>query len=139
MRTVHTEGNRITTAKTKKELIEKGYEIFDYIDQETGNTILMQKYFIAFLKNGENRSQTKTVSDSLQKLHMEHLQRMFDKGYADISGPFDADGDIRGITIYNVPTLEIADSLANLDPMVNAGRLKVEVHPWLAAKGSTLR
>ena len=55
------------------------------------------------------------------------------------SGPFGDDGDIRGITIYNTPSMEIADSLANADPMVKAGRLKIEIHPWWAAKGFGLR
>ena len=72
-------------------------------------------------------------------MHLAHLGRMYEEGYADISGPFGDDGDIRGITIYNVPTLEIADSLANLDPMVKAERLVVEIHPWWAAKGFHLR
>ena len=58
---------------------------------------------------------------------------------AAISGPFGDDGDIRGITIYNVPTLKMADSLANIDPAVVAGRLEIEVHPWWAAKGFPLR
>ena len=42
-------------------------------------------------------------------------------------------------TIYNVPTLQMADSLANADPMVKAGRLIIEMHPWWAAKGFPLR
>jgi len=126
-------------AALKKELKGKGYEIFDYVDEETKDTILMQQYFIAFLKRGPNRSQSKTEADSLQRLHMAHLGRMYDEGYADISGPFGDDGDIRGITIYNVPTLAIADSLANMDPMVKSGRLVIEIHPWWAAKGFPLR
>lgn len=123
----------------KAELNEKGFQTFDYIDAKTQDTILMQQYFIAFLKKGTSRSQTKEEADSLQTLHLEHLQNMYDLGYADISGPFGDDGDIRGITIYNVPTLNMADSLANSDPMVKSGRLSVEVHPWWAAKGFPLR
>jgi len=123
----------------RTELNEKGFQTFDYIDAKTQDTILMQQYFIAFLKKGTSRSQTKEEADSLQTLHMEHLQNMYDLGYADISGPFGDDGDIRGITIYNVPTLNMADSLANSDPMVKSGRLSVEVHPWWAAKGFPLR
>ena len=75
----------------------------------------------------------------LQQEHLEHLGRMYAEGFADLSGPFEEDGDIRGITVYNVPTLKIADSLANLDPMVKAGRLKIEMHPWWCAKGQSLR
>ena len=126
-------------AKLKQELTDKGFETFDYVDEKTKDTVIMQQYFIAFLKRGTERSQNKEEADSLQTLHLEHLGRMYGAGYADISGPFGDDGDIRGITIYNVPTLQMADSLANLDPAVQAGRLEIEVHPWWAAKGFPLR
>ncbi len=128
-----------STRELKEQLVSKGFEIFDYVDEETKDTILMQQYFIAFLKRGPNRSQKNEESDSLQKLHLEHLGRMYEEGYADISGPFGDDGDIRGITIYNTPTFEMADSLANMDPMVKSGRLVIELHPWWAAKGFPLR
>ncbi len=127
-----------TIAQLKKQLTEQGYELFDYIDPKTGDTVLMQQYFIAFLKKGPIRSQNKNEADSLQTLHLDHLGRMYELGYADISGPFGDDGDIRGITIYNTPTLAIADSLAHLDPMVQSGRLQIEMHPWWAAKGFPL-
>ena len=123
----------------KKELQDKGFQIFDYVDEKSKDTVLMQQYFIAFLKSGPNRSQTEQEADSLQRLHLAHLGKMYEMGYADISGPFGDDGEIRGITIYNVPTLKMADSLANADPMVNAGRLVIEIHPWWAAKGFPLR
>ena len=123
----------------REQLKNQGFEIFDYVDQKTNDTILMQQYFMAFLKTGPNRSQSKEEADSLQKLHLAHLQRMYDEGYADISGPFGDDGELRGITIYNVPTLQMADSLANMDPMVKSGRLVIEVKPWWAAKGYPLR
>lgn len=123
----------------KEKLVKDGFQVFDYVDEESGDTVLMQQYFIAFLKKGPNRSQNKKEADSLQKLHLEHLGKMYKEGYADISGPFGNDGDIRGITIYNTPTQQIADSLANLDPMVRSKRLTVEIHPWWAAKGFSLR
>ncbi|WP_109851214.1 YciI family protein [Aquimarina sp. AU58] len=128
------------SVKSIKEKLQKnGFKIFDYIDEETGDTVIMQQYFIAFLKKGPNRSQNKEEADSLQKLHLGHLGRMYKEGYADISGPFGDDGDIRGITIYNTPTQKMADSLANMDPMVKSGRLTIEIHPWWAAKGFPLR
>ncbi len=123
----------------KDELTAKGFEVFDYVDEATQDTVLMQQYYIAFLKRGPHRSQNKAETDSLQALHMAHLGSMYEQGFADISGPFGDDGDIRGITIYNVPTQEMADSLANSDPMVKAGRLEIEIHPWWAAKGFMLR
>ncbi|QLE01413.1 hypothetical protein HX109_07490 [Galbibacter sp. BG1] len=125
--------------KIKERLNSEGFQTFDYVDEKSGDTILMQQYFIAFLKRGESRSQSKEEADSIQKLHLAHLGKMYEEGYADISGPFGDDGEIRGITIYNVPTLQMADSLANSDPAVKAGRLQIEIHPWWAAKGFPLR
>ncbi|GAA4305169.1 YciI family protein [Aestuariibaculum suncheonense] len=128
-----------TTQQIKDELKAKGFKTFDYVDEKTQDTILMQQYFMAFLKSGPIRSQNEEEAELLQEAHLDHLSKMYELGYADISGPFGDDGDIRGITIYNVPTQKMADSLANADPMVKAGRLIVEIHPWWAAKGFPLR
>ncbi len=129
----------VSKAALKAQLMAKGYEVFDYVDAKTQDTILMQKYFMAFLKEGPIRNQNEEEAALLQKAHLAYLGKMYDLGYADISGPFDDDGVIRGITIYNVPTKQLADSLAQADPMVQSGRLKVEIHPWWAAKGYRLR
>ena len=128
-----------STREIKEELTAKGFKTFDYVDEKTQDTILMQQYFIAFLKRGHIRGQNEEETAELQKEHLAHLGKMYELGYADISGPLGDDGDIRGITIYNVPTLKMADSLANADPMVKAGRLEIEIHPWWAAKGFSLR
>ena len=128
-----------TVAEIKAKLVEEGFQIFDYVDEKTKDTVIMQQYFIAFLKRGPIRNQNEEEASKLQNEHLAHLGKMYDMGYADISGPFGDDGDIRGITIYNVPTLAMADSLANADPMVKAGRLVIEIHPWWAAKGFPLR
>lgn len=128
-----------STKDIKEKLTNEGFKTFDYVDEKTNDTILMQQYFIAFLKNGPIRTQNEEEAEILQKEHLAHLNKMYELGYADISGPFGDNGDIRGITIYNVPTLKMADSLANADPMVKAGRLVIEIHPWWAAKGFALR
>ena len=94
---------------------------------------------MAFLKSGPIRSQNEEEAAMLQEAHLAHLARMYKEGYADLIGPFGDNGNIRGITVYNVPTLKMADSLAHLDPMVKAGRLEIEIHPWWVAKGQSLR
>jgi uncharacterized protein YciI len=128
-----------TIKQLKEELISKGYKTFNYVDKKTKDTVLMQQYFLVFLKKGPIRGQNEEEAAELQKLHMEYLAKMYELGYADISGPCGEDGDLRGITIYNVPNLKMADSLANADPMVISGRLQTEIHPWWAAKGFMLR
>jgi len=117
-------------------LKEEGYQTFLYKDGDS--TYLMQQYFMVFLKSGKIRSQDSTEAAQLQSKHLAHLSRMAKEGYASLIGPFDDNGDVRGIVVYNTKTLKEADSLANLDPMVKAGRLEVEVHPWWTAKGGKL-
>ncbi|HSM62814.1 MAG TPA: YciI family protein, partial [Gillisia sp.] len=110
-----------------------------FIYKEGDSTYLMQQYYMVFLKSGEKRSQDSTEAAQLQAKHLSHLERMEVEGYASLIGPFEDDSDVRGIVVYNTKTLKEADSLANMDPMVKAGRLKVEVHPWWTQKGGKLK
>ena len=130
--------DREISMEEKAELLKsQGYETF--VMEEEDTSYLIQQYFMVFLKTGPNRSQDSLAAAKLQKEHLSHLSRMATEGYASLIGPFGDDGEIRGIVVFNTPTLEMADSLANLDPMVQAGRLKVEVHPWWAVKGGSLK
>lgn len=130
----------LLTSKQQLEALKNdGFKVMDYVDEKTKDTVIMQQYFMAFLKSGPIRNQNEEEATRLQKEHLAHLSKMYDLGYADISGPFGDNGDLRGVTIYNVPNLKMADSLANADPMVKAGRLEIEIHPWWAAKGYSLR
>lgn len=117
-------------------LKERGHQTFIY--EENGKKYLMQQYYLVMLKSGKNRSQDSVTAAKLQEQHMAHLNRMATEGYMSLAGPMGNDGEIRGISVYNTPTLQMADSLAKLDPMVKAGRLEVEIHPWWATKGSKL-
>lgn len=121
----------------KKELDAQGYQTFLY--KEGDSTFLMQQYYLVLLKSGKNRNQDSAAAAELQRQHMAHLNRMADEGYMSLAGPMGSDGVIRGIAVYNTPTLRMADSLANMDPMVKAGRLEVEIHPWWATKGGRLK
>ncbi|MGY5849280.1 hypothetical protein [Salegentibacter sp. F14] len=62
---------------------------------------------------------------------------MAEEGFISLASPLGEDGAIRGIVIYNTPSQKSADSLDRMDTMVKAERLKVEVHPWWAAKGGS--
>lgn len=99
----------------------------------------MKTYYLVFLKKGDVRTQDTATVNKLQAQHLEHLTKMYDDGKMDICGPLLEDGDIRGICIYNVASAEEATKLANDDPMVKSGRLKVEVHPFYSAKGVSLK
>ena len=116
---------------------ENGFETFSY--QEGDTTYTMKKYFMVFLKAGPERGQSPEESAEIQKKHLAHIGWMADQGYVDIAGPFGDDGVVRGILVMRVPNKEKAEELAAMDPAVKAGRLVMEIHPWWAAVGSTLK
>ena len=114
-------------------------EGYQYFEMPSGDsTIVMKQYFLCFLKSGEKRDHPDEEAAEIQRGHMAHLAKLHEDGHACIAGPMGIDGNLRGIVIYKTPTLEVADSLARLDPAVKAGRLAVEVMPWWAMKGAVL-
>ena len=40
------------------------------------------------------------------------------------------DGEVRGIYVFDVRTVEEAEALTASDPSIQAGRLVMELHPW---------
>lgn len=101
--------------------------------------VTMQKYFIVFLKSGPERSQSEEEAMELQNAHLAYLGGLYESGIINLNGPTGGEGEIRGFSVYNVATLEEALKYANDDPMVKAGCLVVEAHPWWLANGSGVK
>lgn len=90
----------------------------------------MKTYIMAYLKRGPNRSQDSATAAELQRAHLDNINRMAQEGMLVLAGPFLDDGDVRGIYIFNVQTVEEAEALTKTDPAIKAGRLEMELHPW---------
>lgn len=90
----------------------------------------MKVYVMAFLKRGPDRSQDSVEAARLQAAHMANIRRLAEEGSLVLAGPFMDDGDLRGIYVFNVSTVEEARALTATDPAVKAGRLAMELHPW---------
>ena len=90
----------------------------------------MKSYVIAFLKVGPNRGQDSIRAAQLMRKHLDNINRMADEGKLAVAGPFTDDGDIRGIYIFNVSSVEEARALTETDPAIKEGRLVMELHPW---------
>ncbi|GJM32424.1 MAG: hypothetical protein DHS20C18_14250 [Saprospiraceae bacterium] len=90
----------------------------------------MKQYVMAFLKAGPNRSQDSLEAAQLQKAHLENIGRMAEAGQLALAGPFLDGGELRGIYVFNVKSLEEAKALTETDPAIQAGRLVLELHPW---------
>ncbi len=90
----------------------------------------MHQYVVAFLKAGPNRVQDSTKAVELQKAHMKNIKRMSNEGTLVLAGPFLDGGELRGIYIFDVKTIEEAEELTKTDPAIQAGSLAMELHPW---------
>ena len=96
-------------------------------------------YQVAFYRKGP--AWTPSTTDAHKKLqsdHMAHIGKMADSGKLILAGPFSDGGDLRGMLIFRVDSVEEAKALAEQDPAVKAGRLILEWHPWFAAKNITV-
>jgi uncharacterized protein len=100
--------------------------------------IKMSTLYLAFLKKGPNRKdgdgETPEVQE-LQKAHLANINRLAETKKLVLAGPFGDDGNLRGIFVFRVSTLEEAQSLCASDPMIKIGRLAAEIHPWQVPEG----
>lgn len=90
----------------------------------------MHKYVVAFLRKGPNRAKDQAERERLQKNHLDNIGRLAEAGKLAVAGPFLDDGDLRGIYIFNVETVEEARKLTETDPLIQSGGLIMELHPW---------
>jgi uncharacterized protein YciI len=116
---------------------DEGFQTFEMTEGDT--TFIMKQYYFGLIKRGPITNQPDSLLSQLQTAHLSYMDSLANKNKLHIAGPFGHDGEHRGIVVYNTPTFEEARLLANGDPMVKIGRLIIEVYPWWAAKGSTLK
>lgn len=90
----------------------------------------MHQYVMAFWKKGPNRSLDSVRAMELQMAHLENIGRMADNRDLLLAGPFLDTGDLRGIYIFDVKTIEEAEALTKTDPAIQAGSLIMELKPW---------
>jgi len=115
-----------TPVITTKEPVFDSIKAAQYGADEYG----MKQYVIAFLKIGPNKDLDSAEAFNLQIAHMENIGKMADAGQLVLAGPFMGDGEIRGIYIFNVTTVEEAKELTETDPAIKAGSLIMNLLPW---------
>lgn len=96
----------------------------------------MEVLFLGLLRRGPTWIPELTDEvEALQEAHLANIHRMKESGELVVAGPFGDDGELRGVYIFRVGSLDEAIALANADPAVKAGRLIFELHPWWVKKG----
>ena len=92
--------------------------------------------YLALLTRGAKWTPEKTAATAeLQKAHLANINRLAELKKLVVAGPFGDDGQLRGIFVFKVASLDEARALAETDPAVQAGRLAIDLHPWLVPEG----
>src|SRR2546429_219280 len=94
------------------------------------------QFQMAIVKKGPAWASTKEPErNQIRQQHLANVLSLLEFGKAVITGPFGDNGDLRGIFVLRVASLKEAQDLCATDPMVKAGRLVVELHPWQIPEG----
>ncbi|HWW93717.1 MAG TPA: YciI family protein [Vicinamibacteria bacterium] len=95
----------------------------------------MTTVYIAFLRKGPFWTESQGAS-ALQEAHLANIRAMWRAKKLIVAGPLGDDGDLRGIFLFQVPSLEDAKALTATDPAIKEGRLVAEIHPWWVEKNA---
>jgi len=106
------------------------------VSQQAEPKYEMTTYYVGFLYRGAKWTPEVTPEvEKLQEGHMANIRRMAKDGKLILAGPFSDNTDLRGMFVFQTSSIEEARTLCDADPAVQAGRLRVELHPWFSAKG----
>ncbi len=96
----------------------------------------MEQYTLVLMKSGEKWNPAAPGFSDLLKQHGAFADNLTSQGKIALAGrlPFEGMDDLRGVLIYRVGADETA-ALVKDDPVVKAGILKPEIHPWITGKG----
>lgn len=93
-------------------------------------------YIFGLLVRGPKWTKEQTEeTKKIQAGHMENINKLGESGKLVLAGPFEGNGDRRGVFIFKVETPEEAQALTDTDPAVIAGRLKIKLYRWSVSKG----
>jgi uncharacterized protein YciI len=98
--------------------------------------IKMTTAYLGFLVRGAKWTPEKTPqTEQLQKDHLANINRLAEMKKLVVAGPFGDNGQLRGIFVFKVNSLDEAKDLASTDPAVQAGRLEINMYKWLVPEG----
>jgi uncharacterized protein len=121
-------------------LSAQSHEAREFTMVANGDTTVMKRYVMCIYLRGEKAADfDQDALAKLQAAHLSHIDSLAEKGHVLVAGPFGDNGTKRGILILDAGDNETAIPWVEADPMVKAGRLAYELHPWWTAKQGSFR
>ncbi len=101
----------------------------------------VKQYYFVMLVEGPKRKEITDKNEiaKLQEGHMANIGRLNKEGKLLLAGPFGDDTKWRGIFVFDCETKEEVEQLLATDPMIKAGRLGYEIHPWWTGMNSVFK
>jgi uncharacterized protein YciI len=101
-----------------------------------GETPGFEQYTLVLMKRGDHWNPNAPEFMYVMKQHHAFVNQMTDQGNLAIAGPFpfSDQGELQGVAIFRVGAEQTA-KLTQDDPIIKAGLLKTEIHPWGTGKG----
>jgi uncharacterized protein YciI len=97
----------------------------------------MAVLYLGLLLRGPNWTPEETPEVmALQERHLAYIGAMAAEGKLLLAGPFLDGGHLRGVFVFRTGSLQEAQALAAADPSVQAGRLALDIHPWMVPADS---
>jgi uncharacterized protein YciI len=104
--------------------------------KKPASPIKLTTAYLALLTRGAKWTPEKTpATEELQKAHLANIVRLAGLKKLVVAGPFGDNGTLRGIFVFKVASLDEARALTETDPAVQAGRLAIDLHPWMVPEG----
>ena len=111
----------------------------DALDRQIQKTVANGRgYTLVLLWEGPKRDQSGAEADRLQQEHLRHLFTLRNGGKLLLNGPVVDDSELVGIAIYAGQDRDAVRALAEADPSVKAGRLRVDVRPLFGIPGDAI-
>lgn len=90
----------------------------------------MKMYVMCFLKTGPLKVDDQAKRDELMKGHFAMINRLAAERKLVVAGPFSQGGELRGLYLFDVATIEEAQKLTETDPSIKEGYFEVEFVKW---------
>ncbi len=91
----------------------------------------MKTYYFVFLNANPDRPKLDSAKAmEIQMGHLANIEKMFKAGKCKLAGPFMEEGEMRGILIMDVASLEEAKELLSNDPAISNNRLIPVMKKW---------
>ena len=111
----------------------------DALDRQIQETVASGRgYTLVLLWEGPKRDQAGAEADRLQQEHLRHLFTLRNEGKLLLNGPVLDESELVGIAIYAGQDRDVVRALAEADPSVKAGRLRVDVRPLFGIPGDAI-